>query len=271
MIKSNLLLTTSVGCFSRMSRSERAAGRFMRSEEGHAPAAPAAPDASAPAVVDAAAPETATAPEAVAETEAVSILGGAKVADPAAPAVEGEGEPDVVDPNAPPAEAAPYEGLTPPEGFAALDTEALAAAAPLMRAFGVADDKAQDFINQAAPVIGGMVEKAIAAHNEAAVTRQAEIAAEWATQAKNDPEVGGAHYDRSVSRSALALDTYASDDLRAYLTASGLGNHPEMIRTFAKIGATLEQGDVITGEPAPIAKGHPLYDDVYLPPEQRRG
>src|SRR5690606_37545583 len=128
-------------------------GRYLRSEDGHPDAAPtvdapAAPVADAP-VVDA------PAPDAPADTSILGDAGAEKPVDaPAADAdadkaegdgsegAEGEGE-----------EVTPYTELAPPEGFEALDTEALAAATPLMRAFGVPDDKAQDFINQAAPII----------------------------------------------------------------------------------------------------------------------
>lgn len=235
-----------------------------------------APDA-APADVAPAAPAAVEAP--------ASILGDAVASgalDPAAPAgdpaatpsdgvVADPGAEKVADPEAPPVEAAAYEGLTPPEGFAALDTDAITAATPLMRAFGVEDDKAQDFINQAAPIITGMVERAVAASQEAVVTQQANIANEWAAAVKADPEIGGANYEKTVAMSAQGLDKFFTGDFRAYLTATGLGNHPEMVRGFAKIGEHFANGEVVTGEAAPVTRAHPLYDERFLPPEQRRG
>lgn len=152
MMKTNLKKTDSGSQWlGRMSASERALGRYMRSEEGHA-------DAPAPAVTPEAAPAADAAPAAEAAPEPTSILGDAVAsgADDAAKgaddgsAADGDGAADaaagdpVADPEAAAVEAAPYEGLTPPEGFEALDTDAIAAATPLMRAFGVADDKAQD-------------------------------------------------------------------------------------------------------------------------------
>lgn len=245
------------------------------------------PDAAPAAIEDASAPAAAAAPaEGVADAAPTSILGDAVaggtdgaaapvVADADAPAGEGDapaaGAEPVVDAEAAAVEATPYEGLTPPEGFAALDADALVAATPLMRAFGVADDKAQDFINQAAPVLTGMVERAVTAAQEATVTRQAEMATEWAGAVKADPEIGGARYERTVALAAQGLDKFFNGDFRAFLTASGLGNHPEMVRGFAKIGEHFADGEIVTGEPSPVGKAHPLYDQRFLPPEQRQG
>lgn len=268
MRKSPLMMNRLLG---RMTPFERAAGRYLRSEGGHpdaAPAvdAPAAPAADAP-VVDA------SAPDAPADASILGDAGAEKAADaPAADAdaaeadkVEGDGAEGEAE------EAAPYADLTPPEGFEALDTEALAAATPLMRAFGVPDDKAQDFINQAAPIISGMVEKALAGQAQATLDSQATLKTQWAEEVKADPEIGGAHYDRTVSLAAKALDKFFSPEFRNFLSASGLGNNPDAVRGFAKIGASVSDDDIITGEPGNAPKKAGIYDERFSPPEQRGG
>ena len=278
-MKKTHLKTTSVSPWlGRMSPAERALGRYMRDETGHADAPPAAAPAEA-------APAGDPAPAAEAAPEPTSILGdavaggaddAAKGAEPAAAAdgdgaaAEAAGDP-VADPEAAAVEATPYEGLTPPEGFEALDTDAIAAATPLMRAFGVADDKAQDFINQAAPVITGMIERATTAAAEAQAEQQAALRTEWANTVKADPELGGANYDKTVSMAAVALDKFFDEDTRKMLNITGLGNYPGVVKGWAKIGAHFAEGEIVTGEPAPLTKAHPLYDDKFLPPEQRRG
>lgn len=268
MRKSPLMMNSLLG---RMTPFERAAGRYLRSEGGHpdaAPAvdAPAAPVADAP-VVDA------PAPDAPADASILGDAGAEKPAEaPAADAdaaeaekVEGDGAEGEAE------EAAPYADLTPPEGFEALDTEALAAATPLMRAFGVPDDKAQDFINQAAPIISGMVEKALAGQAQATLDSQAALKTQWAEEVKADPEIGGAHYDKTVALSAKALDKFFDKETREFLTASGLGNHPALVRGFAKIGASVSDDEIITGEPGNAPKKAGIYDERFSPPEQRGG
>lgn len=242
-------------------------------------------DAADPAVTPEAAPAADAAPAAEAAVEPTSILGdavasgeddAAKGADDGS-AADGDGAADetagdpVADPEAAAVEATPYEGLTPPEGFEALDTDAIAAATPLMRAFGVADDKAQDFINQAAPVIAGMVERAGKAAAEAQLQQQAALRTEWANTVKADPELGGANYEKTVAMSAIALDKFFDQETRDMLNVTGLGNNPGVVKGFAKMGAHFADGEIVTGDPTPLTKAHPLYDDKFLPPEQRRG
>lgn len=269
MRKSPLMMNRLLG---RMTPFERVAGRYLRSEGGHpdAPAvdAPAAPVADAP-VVDAPAPD---APVDGADTSILGDAGAEKPADaPAADAdtaeadaAEGEGEGEAE-------EVAPYTDLAPPEGFEALDTEALAAATPLMRAFGVPDDKVQDFINQAAPIISGMVEKALAGQAQATLDSQATLKTQWAEEVKADPEIGGANYDRTVALSAKVLDRFFDAETREFLTASGLGNNPALVRGFAKMGAAISDDDIITGEPGNAPKKAGIYDERFSPPEQRGG
>lgn len=262
MRKSPLMMNRLLG---RMTPFERAAGRYLRSEGGHPDAAPA--DAGAPPA-EAAPLDAASAAAAPADTSILGDAGADKPADDAAPAAddkaEGEGDGEAE-------EAAPYADLTPPEGFEALDTEALAAATPLMRAFGVPDDKAQDFINQAAPIISGMVEKALDGQAQATLDSQATLKTQWAEEVKADPEIGGAHYDRTVSLAAKALDKFFSPEFRNFLSASGLGNNPDAVRGFAKIGASVSDDDIITGEPGNAPKKAGIYDERFSPPEQRGG
>lgn len=274
MKKTNLKTSTSLW-LGRMSPTERALGRYMRSPDGHADAPPAAEQAPAEPAPEAAADAPAAGGDTAADAAPAapsSILGGAGQ-EPAAAAADGEpaaaadapaGEAD------PAAEAAPYEGLTPPEGYEALDADAVAAATPLMRAFGVADDKAQDFINQAAPVIAGMVERQMAAAASAQAQAQEAIRTEWATTAKADPEFGGAHFPKTVAMCAVTMDRFFDKETRELLDASGLGNYPGLVKGFAKIGGHFAEGEIVTGEPTPARRGDPLYDDRFLPPEQRQ-
>lgn len=198
-----------------------------------------------------------------------TILGAAKTDAPADSDAPAEPAADPAD-DAPVADL-PYEGLTPPEGFEALDEEAMTLATPLMRGLGLDAEKAQAFLNDAAPIITSMITKAREADAVATKTEQDALRADWASAIKADPEYGGAKFDKTVSNAGVFMDRFLDQEGRDLLNASGLGNHPSLVRAFAKAGMHFAEGEVITGEPAPVAKGHPLYDDVFLPPEQRRG
>lgn len=228
-------------------------------------------------------PEVVTPPnDAPAAESAKSILGGATAEPaPADGAADAPGDAD-----APPADAdakgegdapaegdtTPFEGLKAPEGFAALDEAAMNEATPILRELGAdTPEKAQAIIDKFGPVLAGMTERA----NAAAITRidddRAARVAEWATQVQADPEIGGANYAKSVQLAGTVMDRFMDADSRAFLDESGLGNYPGLVKAFAKIGGQISDGTIHTSEAAQPAKGHKMYDDVFLPPEQRRG
>lgn len=72
--------------------------------------------------------------------------------------------------------------------------------------------------------------------------------AEWIESAKSDKEFGGDKFNESLSSAKAALDAFASPELRQLLNQSGLGNHPEVIRTFVRIGKQISvDGSIVRG------------------------
>lgn len=59
---------------------------------------------------------------------------------------------------------------------------------------------------------------------------------EWITSAKTDKEFGGDKFDTSITGAKRVLNKFGTPELQEYLTASGGGNHPEMIRFMARVG-----------------------------------
>ena len=55
-----------------------------------------------------------------------------------------------------------------------------------------------------------------------------------------------------------ALDTFASKEFREFLDSTGLGNHPEMVRAFAKVGKLMSEDSFVTGQ----GNGSPKNDLV---------
>lgn len=97
--------------------------------------------------------------------------------------------------------------------------------------------------------------------------RQAESVAatvkEWGDQSKTDKEFGGDNLDANLAIAKKAVDTFGSDAFKQLLTSSGLGNHPEVIRTFLKAGKAIS-GDsfVKSGNPA-STNGASLAERMY--------
>jgi len=77
---------------------------------------------------------------------------------------------------------------------------------------------------------------------EAALQAQSDA---WVNEIKNDPELGGAKFDATVSTAVKAISTFFGDDFRALLNESGIGNNPALIRGMYKIGAAISEDKMV--------------------------
>lgn len=71
---------------------------------------------------------------------------------------------------------------------------------------------------------------------------------DWLEEAKNDPKIGGENLKENAEFSLRAIKAYGSEGLVDFLTASGLGNNIEVIRTFSKIGREISEAKRIVGD-----------------------
>lgn len=140
-----------------------------------------------------------------------------------------------------PADKVPEDGkydLKMPDGVE-LDAELAAALGPDFKDLGLTNAQAQK-----------LVDKYIATQQDRAA-KQTEAWAgtvqKWADDAKADKEIGGAKWDQTVAASRRAVGKLGSPELREYLNASGGGNHPEMIRFMAKVGAMISEDSPANG------------------------
>lgn len=134
-----------------------------------------------------------------------------------------------------------YADFTLPEGME-LDAQLLEQAAPLFKELGLNQEQAQKLVDLQA------------AHVQASQTGQAEafnqLKLDWQDQSKNDSEIGGDKFEQSVSDAREALGKFGTPELTKLLNDFGIGNHPEMIRFMAKVGA-------LTKEDVPGSTGSP--------------
>ncbi len=64
---------------------------------------------------------------------------------------------------------------------------------------------------------------------------------DWQNSVKSDREIGGDNLQSSIQASEKFLDEFGTQELRDYLISSGGGNHPEIIRAFARAGQALAE------------------------------
>jgi hypothetical protein len=197
------------------------------------------------------------------------MTGAVPAADPAAPAagnatiLSGTGAPPAPDPTppipappptepAPPADPAdpPEDGAGeakgPPEQYefqapegVALDPAAVEAFAPVARDLNLTQEQAQRLVD----VYAGLQRQQAAA--------QSAQAQRWAEQVRDDPEIGARHGAAQVEAAVAAVTRFGTPELAELLTATGLGNHPELVRVFARVGKAIgDDRHVTAAQPA---------------------
>ena len=84
---------------------------------------------------------------------------------------------------------------------------------------------------------------------------------EWVKNAKADKEIGGDRYNESVELAHRVFKDYASPSFREELVKTGLGNHPELLRVFSKLGRDVYAEDKMI-KPGIQAGGHRSSEDI---------
>jgi hypothetical protein len=69
----------------------------------------------------------------------------------------------------------------------------------------------------------------------------------WAEEAKNDKEIGGAAFQENAELARRVLGKYGSEALAKALNDTGLGNHPELLRMFVRVGRRMSEDRTILG------------------------
>jgi hypothetical protein len=191
--------------------------------------------------------QTTSPSEAAPEPTALGGAGGE--ADAGAPKPEGDGEPKLEADKG--ADAAPTEGeesgeaaatpekyeLTAPEGFT-LDQEAVDTATPVFKELGLTNEQAQKLM----PVAADFAKRIGDRLTGDLLGKVSEERKAWLETSRSDQEIGGANWDQSLTVAAKAMDQLGfvkGSPLRNILDESGLGNHPEMIRAFVRVGKAI--------------------------------
>lgn len=67
----------------------------------------------------------------------------------------------------------------------------------------------------------------------------------WFEESKADKEIGGAAFVENSEFAKRAFDQFASPLLKEVFVKTGLANHPEWVRTFARIGRQMGSGKIV--------------------------
>jgi hypothetical protein len=128
--------------------------------------------------------------------------------------------------------------LKAPEGFE-VNSDVTTAYAGVAKEAGLSQEAAQTLFEKMAPVIAGQNDSLLEA-----------AAQGWKDAQKTDKEFGGEKLGENLAVAKKAMDAFASQELVALLEKSRLGEHPDMIRLFFRVGKQIGEDKIVTGSRA---------------------
>src|SRR5262249_25485176 len=145
----------------------------------------------------------------------------------------------IIDPSRP-----TYSKFKLPEAVA-IDEASMNAATDLFADSGLTQEQAQKFIDLAT------------AREQAGANAQLRafvgLQIKWVSGVKADPDMGGDKLDATLASAARAIDRLAVPGLREALDLTGAGNHPAIVKAFARIGQMVSEDRFRPGNGAPPA------------------
>lgn len=123
-----------------------------------------------------------------------------------------------------------------PEG-ALLDPSRVEKIQSFAKEKGLSNEQAQDLLNSE--------NEAVSSFHSAQQEQLVRAREDWKKQVLEDKELGGDNLNKSVELAHRALNKFGSDALKDQLEKSGLGNHPELVRAFARIGKAMSEDKII--------------------------
>lgn len=121
-----------------------------------------------------------------------------------------------------------------------LDSDALKDFEPVARDLNLTNEQAQKLVDAYPKILAGVQQRQAEAWQ-----KQTEG---WAETVKADKEIGGDKLTANLSAAQRALDQFGTPELKEYLNATGLGNHPDLVKAFVKIGKAMSEDGMVTGK-----------------------
>lgn len=121
-----------------------------------------------------------------------------------------------------------------------LDTSALEQFEPIAREMNLTNEQAQKMVDLYGTKIMPMVQ-------QQQVEAWQKTTEQWAADVKADKEIGGDKLTGNLSAAQRALAQFGTPELKEYLEGTGLGNHPELVKAFVKIGKAMSEDGMVDG------------------------
>jgi hypothetical protein len=119
------------------------------------------------------------------------------------------------------------------------------------KAQGLTQEQAQGLVDREHKVVSNLIET------------HAKRVEGWLSEATSDKEIGGTEINRNIELAKRVVDTYGSPLFKQYLETSGLGQHPEMLRLFVRIGKASGEDRLVAGSKGIAAKPKSAADLLF--------
>lgn len=127
-----------------------------------------------------------------------------------------------------------YAEFQAPEGVE-LDADVVSELKSIAKGMNLPQDKAQQ-----------IVDLGVKMQQKQSEAWQAQIE-KWVGDVKSDKEIGGDKLPENLATARKAVERFGTPELRQLLDTSGMGNHPEMIKAFIRIGKQISEDGFVSG------------------------
>lgn len=136
-----------------------------------------------------------------------------------------------------------------------LDESASQRIAAYAKERGLTNEQAQELLNRESEAVSNYAK----AQTE---TYQKEIDG-WKAKVSSDKEIGGEAFQKNVELAKRVVDRFGSEDFKKALNDTGLGNHPELVRVFFKIGKLMSEDQLVMPGTQQAPKSRDVADLLY--------
>lgn len=104
---------------------------------------------------------------------------------------------------------------------------------------GLSKDAAQKLVEQESAARDSFMSSLQVQHQQ--------MVQQWREDVESDKELGGEKFAESAELAKRVVDRFGTDAFRKNLNESGYGNHPEVVRIFARIGKAMAPDNLVLG------------------------
>lgn len=126
--------------------------------------------------------------------------------------------------------------------------------------------KANQMTNEQAQKLLARDEQLMAAQVAKQEAEMKEVPNKWLELAKSDKEFGGDKFAESAEVSKRAMEKWGTPEFMQIMNETGLGNHPELIRVFVRLGKAMAEDKLV--KPGAQVGGAKSPEDIFYGKQQ---